>query len=158
MRRLTLVAPFGLLIGLLEGCGPGQGDVHGQVKYQGKVVSRGSVVMVGGDRLPIVGTIGSDGTYSLRGVPAGLVRIGVLSSNPAGPANSSGRSPQNWKGPADLKAKLRAQTAQNDESGAVANAARGKWFPLPKEYEDPDTSGLTTEVRRGDNVFDIELR
>ena len=158
MHRLTLVIPCGLVIALVEGCGAGQGDIHGQVKYQGKVVSRGSVVMVGGDRRPLVGRIESDGTYSLKGVPAGLVRIGVLSPSPGAAANSLRRAPQNRKGPADLKAKFGSQVAHGEEPGTAANAARGKWFPLPSEYEDPDTSGLTTEIRRGDNTFDIELR
>ena len=158
MHRLILVVPFGLLIGLLEGCGPGHGDVHGQVKYQGKVVSQGSVVMVGGDRMPIVGRIGSDGTYSLQGVPAGVVRIAVLSPNPAAASTSSPRSPLSGKGPVSLKSKIGAQTAQNDASGVMAKATRAKWFPLPPQYEDPDTSGITTEIHRGDNTFDIELK
>ncbi len=158
MYRLIFVIPLGLAIGLLEGCGPGRGDVHGQVKFQGKVVSRGSVVMVGGDRKPLVGRIEPDGTYSLKGVPAGIIRIGVVSPDPAAASKTIRRAPQNRKGPADLKAKFGTQMAQNDETGATAQAARGKWFPLPKAYEDPDTSGLTTEIGQGENRFDIELR
>jgi hypothetical protein len=33
----------------------------------------------------------------------------------------------------------------------------GKWFPLPKQYELADTSGITT-IHGGDNTFDIELK
>lgn len=158
MRRLTLAALVGSLLGLTQGCGPGQGEVHGLVKYQGKVVSLGSVVMVGGNRIPVVGRIESDGTYSVKGVPAGMVHIAVVSPNPAGVANSVLRSPLRWKGPANLKTKIGRQTAQNDETETIAKAARAKWFPLPKKYEDPDTSEITAEIHRGANTFDIELR
>jgi hypothetical protein len=158
MRRLTLAVPFGFLLGLPLGCSPGQGDVHGQVKYQGKVVSQGSVVMVGGDQKPIVGRIETNGTYSVQGVPAGVVRIAVVSPRPGAALTSPRRGTVNSKGPANLKSKIGAQTAQNDAAGIIANSVRSRWFPLPKEYEDPDTSGLTTEIHRGENTFDIELK
>ena len=158
MRWLTLAVPFGFLLGLPLGCSPRQGDVHGQVKYQGKVVSQGSVVMVGDNRKPIVGRIETDGTYCVPGVPAGVVRIAVLSPRPGGALNSLRRGPVNEKGPASFVSKIRAQTIQKDATGMTAKAERSRWFPLPKEYEDPDTSGLTTEIHRGDNTFDIELR
>lgn len=152
MRWLTLAVPFGFLLGLLLWCRPGHGDVHGQVKYQGKVVAQGSVVMVGDNRKPIVGRIETDGTYCVQGVPAGVVRIAVLSPMPGGAWNSLGR------GPVNLVSKIGAQKAQNDATGMTAKAERSRWFPLPKEYEAPDSSGLTTEIHRGDNTFDIELR
>jgi hypothetical protein len=34
----------------------------------------------------------------------------------------------------------------------------GKWFPLPKQYELVDTSGITITIQPGDNTFDIELK
>ena len=142
MRWLTLAVPFGFLLGWLLWCSPGQGHVHGQVKYQGKVVSQGSVVMVGDNRKPIVGRIETDGTYSVPGVPAGVVRIAVLSPRPGGALNS---------GPTGLG-------LRKDATRMTAKAERSRWFPLPEKYEDPDTSGLTTEIHRGDNTFDIELR
>jgi hypothetical protein len=158
MLRLILILPFGFLLGLLQGCGPGRGEVHGQVTYQGKAVSRGSVVMVGDDRKPIVGRIEADGKYSIQGVPAGIVRIAVLSPNPGEVSNSIRRSPQNMKGPANFKSKFGSQIAQSDELETGGKGARSKWFRLPQQYEDPDTSGITTEIRRGDNAFNIELR
>ena len=85
-------------------------------------------------------------------MPAGVVRIAVLSPRPGGALNSLGR------GPVNLVSKIGAQTAQNEATGMTAKAERSRWFPLPKEYEDPDTAGLTTEIHRGDNTFDIELR
>jgi hypothetical protein len=114
--------------------------------------------MVGDNRKPIIGRIETDGTYSVQGVPAGVVRIAVLSPRPAGALNSLRRGPVNEKSPANFVSKIGAQTAQNDPKGMKAKAERSRWFPLPKEYEDPDTSGLTTEIHRGNNTFDIELR
>ena len=32
------------------------------------------------------------------------------------------------------------------------------WFPLPKEFETAETTGITTTIKRGDNTFDIELK
>jgi hypothetical protein len=35
---------------------------------------------------------------------------------------------------------------------------RRKWFPLPKQYEFADSSGITTTIEEGDNSFEIELK
>jgi hypothetical protein len=35
---------------------------------------------------------------------------------------------------------------------------RRQWFPLPKQYELADTSGITTTIHSGDNTFDIDLK
>jgi hypothetical protein len=35
---------------------------------------------------------------------------------------------------------------------------RGKWFPLPLQYELADNSGITTTIQEGDNIFDIDLK
>jgi len=169
MHRLTLVIPCGLVIALVEGCGAGQGDIHGQVKYQGKVVSRGSVVMVGGDRRPLVGRIESDGTYSLKGVPAGLVRIGVLSPSPGAAANSLRRAPQNRKGPADLKANSGRKWPTAMSWGRLrtrreANGSRcppSTRIPTPRASRRKSVAGITLSIsscadfRKGDAIRSV---
>jgi hypothetical protein len=158
MRRLTLAVSVGIFLGSMEGCSFGNGNVHGQVKYQGKTVVHGSVVMVGDNQMPIVGSIEPDGAYSIKGVPAGTVRVGVLSPDPAASSNALRRTPLHRGGARSLKAKIQSTTARNDLQGPPGNTSRAKWFPLPKQYEDPDTSGIVAEIRRGDNTFDIELK
>ena len=35
---------------------------------------------------------------------------------------------------------------------------KSKWMQLPDLYGDPDTSGITTTVKRGENQYDVELK
>jgi hypothetical protein len=42
--------------------------------------------------------------------------------------------------------------------GTAPKGDSSKWFPLPKQYELADSSGITTTIRSGENTFDIELK
>ena len=83
-----------------------------------------------------------DGTYTVEALPAGLVGIGVQSPEPPDPAQSP-RGPQP-KRPAGPPPNLPA-------------VDRSKWFRLPDEVADPETSGLATTVTGGTTASDIRL-
>jgi hypothetical protein len=125
-----------------------RGDVHGKVNYQGRPVIYGSVVLIGSDDVPIIGQINTDGTYAVVGVLAGAVRVAVVSPDPARP-----RSPDKPQ-PGDRVSKV----LRTKPRPVAPEVDRSKWFPLPKQYELADTSGLTTTIHEGDNTFDIELK
>jgi hypothetical protein len=128
----------------------------------------GSIVLVGSDGMPHTGQIEEDGTFEVTGVPAGTVNIGVLSPDP-GPPNQRLDLPPSLafmnpdiKGPKAEDAR-RLQAKMLEVKGvklptATPKADRKKWRRLPKQYEDPNASGLTMEVTKGENTQDIILK
>jgi hypothetical protein len=128
----------------------------------------GSVVLVGSDGIPHTGEIQEDGTYEVTGVQAGTVSIGVLSPDP-GPPNQRPDLPPSLaflnpdiKGPkAEDARRLKAKMEEVKGVKVPLNAPkadRKKWRQLPKQYENPSSSGLTTEVSRGENTYNIDLK
>src|SRR4051794_25666415 len=72
------------LLAALAGCGPpGKADVSGKVTHQGKPVICGVVTIRGSDNIDMPGTIQTDGSYTVQGVTSGVVKIAVVSPNPA---------------------------------------------------------------------------
>lgn len=136
------------------GCEGGTGDLSGKVTYRGKAVVSGSVTVVGADGLPHVGPIGPDGTYAVSGVPAGPVRIAVMSPNPVDVATArTGRGGAARDGG-------RGGEAREPPPGAPAApdpVAAKNWFPLPEEAGDVSRSGLKTMLQRGPNIFDLAI-
>jgi hypothetical protein len=123
---------------LVLGCG-GRGDVSGKVTYKGKPVPFGTVLFEGSDGNLSQGNIRADGSYSVSPpVATGEAKVAVNSPNP----KSSDLIPINRDGAPPLK-------PPPDIPG---------WFPIPKEYGTPSTSGLTYTIKRGPNTIDIELK
>lgn len=116
------------------GCG-GTGTVSGKVSYRGRPVVVGSVIILSADNTARSGVIEADGTYVVKQVRPGPVRIGVTSRDPT-KSRTSGEKPK----PGEKK--------KPDKS----------WFPLPRRLEDPTTSGLTATVTAGMVRHDIEIQ
>jgi hypothetical protein len=138
----------------LAGCGSGTGGVTGRLTFRGKSVVSGSVVMLGADNKLVSGPIDAEGHYAVNGVPLGTVQVAVVSPDPA----PSPIPPEFFKlqekkfkllEKANLKSPFPPTPPKVDDS---------KWFPLPRQYELADTSGITTTIHSGDNTFDIELK
>jgi hypothetical protein len=127
-----------------------RGDVHGKVSYGGRPIIYGSVILIGSDDRPVTGNINSDGTYTVSGVPAGAVRVAVVSPDPARP-----RPPDK---PLLKKEAPKVPLPLPKRQPVAPEIDRRKWFPLPKQYELADTSGIATTIYSGDNTFDIELK
>jgi hypothetical protein len=128
------------------GCGAGTGDVTGTVTYEGKTVASGTVVIAGSDDLPYYGVINEDGSYLVAKVPLGKARLAVVSPGP-----DDGKRVAAIVGFA--KGKLGKQEAPSAFRGDPK-----KWFPLPKDCRDLDSSGLTMTVTSGVNRRDIDLK
>jgi hypothetical protein len=121
-----------------SGCGPGHGDLSGKVSFNGQPVRVGSVVVLPADNMPRSVLI-EDGTYTVRNLPAGSVKLAVNSPDPL-LQRSAGRN---------------AAARQKAEAAAAVRAE--KWFPIPEKYASFEQSGLSCEVRSGTNSFDLAL-
>jgi len=125
------------LLVLLTGCGPGKGDLSGKVFFEEKAVCSGSVIVGGSDGVPKSSPIEPDGSYVVKDVAAGTVKLTVHSPDPG-----------------EVKFMPRKE---GDKPPPAKD--RSKWFPIPEEYNDFDKSGLTFDLKRSTmNNFDIKLK
>src|SRR5262245_21552451 len=108
---LRLVCALVLLIVL--GCGSGNGDLGGKVAYQGKALKVGSVSVLGSDGIPKTDAIREDGTFLVRNIPAGPIKIAVNSPDPA-----------------------KSQPKARKKDAPLPKADRTGWFPIPDRYAD----------------------
>jgi hypothetical protein len=122
------------------GCG-GKGDVSGKVLFKDKPVVWGTVQIISKEGIH-QGTIGADGSYTVRRVPVGEYNIAVFSPDPTAP----------------LLTKEGVKPAEGPEEAKRQAALKTRWFPIAQKYGDPDKSGLTLKINWGTNTHDIELK
>jgi hypothetical protein len=137
---------LGLLL-VVAGCGPAKTDVSGTVRYQGKPLTFGNVLVVDADGMPHTSLISDEGSYAASGVPVGPVRFAVLVSDmdvnklPKRKASERrGKFGFNKRG-----------TSRRDN-----NAPPPKPL-LPPRYAAVGTSGLSTNLQPGSNTFNLDL-
>lgn len=119
----------------LAGCGPGVGDLNGKVTFENKPVCSGSVLVQGSDGIVKGGEIKPDSTYRIEGIAAGAVKVSLNSPDPG-----------------EMKVAMRKKDQE-----PPAPKDRSKWFAIPEDYADFDKSGLTFNLKRGSNNWDIPL-
>jgi len=143
---LTIVCLQAALLALsAAGCGLARCDVSGKVTYQGKAIVCGCILLVGADGLPITANLSAEGEYEAKQVPVGKVDVAVYSLDPA-----RARDPEQARGAeGDLLDKRNWMNPEVD---------RSKWFPIPRRYEMVQTSGLSAELKRGQNTVDFDLQ
>jgi len=130
------VSGIGFLLAALGALGcQGRGDVSGTVTFGDRPVKFGTVLFEGSDGVARQGNIEKDGSYSVRDVASGQARVTVNSPNPRSITMTSkgDRKPEPFPDVPD-------------------------WFPIPREYGDLATSGLTYTVKGGSNTINIELK
>jgi hypothetical protein len=148
--RLGLVVLGGMVLGLV-GCGKSTGDVSGKVTHNQRPLFAGEVVFQGSDNNYYRGNIGADGTYTVRQVPTGVAKVAVVVSQP-------GEVPGT-----DIMNKMKMDPAKMGNPEATKGDAgpaplKLKLPKLPYKYADPKDSGLTFDVKAGENTFDIPLQ
>jgi hypothetical protein len=129
---------------LLAGCGPTRTEMSGIVRFQGKPVTKGEVIVVDADRMPHTCRIGSDGSYTVKGVPVGPVQLAVSGTRDDGSGTPSA--------PPERRERGRERPVPRVED-------RGQPpLLLPPRYRAPATSGLSTTLKpEPTNTFDLEL-
>jgi hypothetical protein len=122
---------------IMTGCGGGdgatRGNVQGKVTLKGGSLPAGCTVAFSGGTGGGSATIDASGAFTVSGgIPVGSYRVSV-----APPATS--QSPEEA-----MKAAM---------AGKAGDASGG----IPAKYLDPATSGLTFDVKAGDNQASFEL-
>ena len=153
LRLLLLLSLVWLVT--FAGCGRSDrhplGSVAGTVRYQGQPLASGTIIFEVAGARPANGTI-VDGkivevtTYAPQdGAPVGDARIAVFATAPDSAAASAT--------PASPAANPGAPIAigPNYMGGAAKSL-------IPNKYNDPATSGLTWNIKEGENVLDLELK
>jgi hypothetical protein len=120
-----------------------QATVTGRVTHKGKPVIWGAVILYGPDGQAAAGRIEPDGTFTVEKVPATPVSVAVVSQDPV-------------YGNYMLQMKS-SRVKFTKKQWTPPPVDRKQWFPLPKRYEDPKSSGLTLILARGTNRCDLEL-
>src|SRR5262249_17810057 len=122
-----------LLVALLvAGCAPGWGNVSGTVTFQGKPLTTGTIIFYDAANGAPSAEIQPDGKYTVSHVRAGKAKIAIVMPMDI-PFMAFGGAPP-------------PKTAES-----------GKVPPVPPKYADREQSGLTYEVKAGNNTHDIKL-
>jgi len=130
---------------LVLGCGvreyrrPETGaSLEGTVTYAGKSVPA-AMIIVAGQSGGATGNIGEGGRYHVDNAPVGEVKLAVNTDAAKG----------------QMQGQKMAQAYQGGKGGAKPAAA---FLDVPKKYQDPNSSGITTTIKAGANTFDIVLQ
>jgi len=145
-----------VLVLLASGCGPdykARGAVKGKVTTGKKALTTGTVIFVNKDGVSASAHIDPQGNYDMQDAPLGectvTVIVDALPSDPSVRARLKGGGP---KMPGELK---------NPEDTGPPPPPGGKIpkevVPIDGKYAKPDTSGLTTKVEKGEQIFNIDL-
>jgi hypothetical protein len=135
------------LIVLAVGCGGPRRSVEhvtvtGQVLFKGKPLPGGRVTFVTTQgAFASTGDIDEQGNYKVT-APAGEVKIGV---------DNQMLSPRSKGAPAS------AAKGAGRPNGAEATLPKGTYVAIPRKYTDPETSGLTYTVTKGQTSHNIDL-
>lgn len=133
--------PF-LLVLLAAGCSADHAEFTGQVFYRGKSIYRGSITVVGDDKVPHIAAIGDDGTFRFDKVPTGVVKVAVQCPEPT----VGDSSPSSDQGKKLASAGI-----------TTASDARRRWIKIPERLGDPNSSNMTAEITAPTTNRQIEL-
>ena len=143
----------GIALCLLGGCsGPPSAEVSGTVTYDGKLVAKGNLGLLGDDgriaQCPI-----ENGFYSLL-APVGHVSVSITGGDPS----------DKVMGPPIGGPKVLLERQKREKEMLKKDLAEGRIKELPKEplrvplrYSDLKTSGLAFEVKLGKQTRDFNL-
>jgi len=150
MKRISSVLFLvASLLPLASGCGSGQpmGTVTGTVSYEGEPIENGSIVFEVSGARPATGKIVNgqitDVTTDAEGdgVPVGNAKIAVFATD--APAET----------PAETPAATDPGTG-GDMSNYMGMDAKSI---IPPHFNDPASSGLSTEIVEGENTVTLDL-
>jgi hypothetical protein len=130
-------------------------EVQGVVTYKGEPVPLGMITFMAADDSGRADTASiMDGNYTLPRAPVGNVTIQISGSG----GTVAGASPANAKRKL-TKGQIKLAESMGAKIGSNSSETQPKRppFKLPTKYANASTSGLTYEVRPGDQTYDIDL-
>jgi hypothetical protein len=141
---------FAMFALLVVGCGPSQrlGNVSGTVTYQGEPIKNGAIVFEVPGARPATGKI-VDGQITEvttfekgDGVPVGMANISVTATD----------APEGSAAPGPNSTDPGTQTDMSNYMGMGAESI------IPPHYNDPASSGLSWDIKAGDNTLTLDLK
>jgi hypothetical protein len=155
-RRGLGVSGLATLLILSAGCGS-KGTVSGKVTIKDQPVKNGMVTFFTPDRKWSQTTgIGEDGRYTIERVPPGPIVISVFSS--AGKQRPRDKFKERMPKSEDVGDEDVPQKVRRKAKMGATGAPPPSGPPVPKKYNDPETSELTYEVKPGAQEHNIELK
>jgi hypothetical protein len=156
LRPLGRAALALVLACALTGCGPQSGTVSGKITVKNKAPNLDGLQLsfLGSDGRVAMASVNADGTYQASGVPAGVVKIGIVTQQTSDPA----AVPPNVR-PTDGSApdpRALARWEEQQREAAVREAARAS---IPDKLRDPLGSGLVVTVEPNKmSTFDYDVK
>lgn len=145
--RILLVVP--LCLALVAGCGSNKSTpskITGHVKYKGDPVTGGSITFYADKGGAYPALIDPDGTYSIADVPAGPMKVSIETDS------IKNRDKKVTYGDNRGHVQQMSPSPEGAEAGVPP-----KYVKIPPKYKDPQTSGLTYDVKYGKQSKDFEL-
>jgi hypothetical protein len=139
-RPLLVIAALAMAAAL--GCGPSKATVTGTVTYSGQPLPSGTITFESqAGAKTVKGSAILNGKYTISDFPTGLVKVTVMTT----PPSTGGSAPPG------------GVTTIQPTSGAAAGTPPGRYVPIPPKYSSPTDSGLTYEVKGGEQTKDFPL-
>jgi hypothetical protein len=115
------------------------GTITGKVTFRGKPLPGGTIAFHPSRGKPLVGKIRPDGTYTVKDVPVGKVRVTVETES------------------VRPKPKVPSSIPPGSGEPIPKRGKEPKYARIPDKYAKPETSGLTCDVRGGNQTLDLAL-
>jgi hypothetical protein len=151
---------FSLSVGVLlllapSGCGRGVGQVSGKITLNGGPLSAAQgAVFFAVDNREVAGTIDNDENYTVLDVPVGAAKVRLVNPRP----EASRRLGAAVSGKVDF-GKFTPEDMLKYDPGQRRKTKPPPFVPpIPAKYESTSTSGLTFDVRPGQQTFNIDLK
>jgi len=135
-----------------SGCGKSTATVSGTVKFLSDPLPSGTVVFYGPNNDIVTGSI-ENGKYTIVNAPLGEVRVAVQVQDPSLGTKGAGGPPGAGDGAPNLP-----PGAEEQKHMTKTRPGERKVVPIPPQYMNPDTSGLSLHVKKGKQPFDIDLQ
>jgi hypothetical protein len=156
-RRLWAASLLACCVVLLPtGCGPdfkARGVVRGKVTAGQKSLTTGTVMFYGKNGITASAAIDPDGNYEMNDAPVGECKVTVtvtaLPNDPMVRARLKSGSMQFPEGPKD-------PTKSSPDLPSAPRVPK-EVVPIDIKYSNPETSGLSFTVQKGDQTYNIGL-
>lgn len=165
VRKILVFGAFFLLLSLTLGCSGGKGKVNGKVTLDGQPLPAGTISFIPSNGSAVGAEI-KDGQYAVERVPVGDVKVTVETAsvkeklNAISVAAQHSRMMQARPGasmPEEAKTALEEERRQSQAALQKQKDLQAAYRYIPEKYSKVESSGLSLQVKSGDNPFDVAL-